>query len=236
MRISLLFSLVLVCCFGPVFAQGPVLPMKDQRVAVYFSKKHFSYNQYFYHDVAQFIKTDAGRDVTIEDSKLQAIIALGALFSDQLAEPTEAKATFFLNGRPDLAREFIRNYQADAKTLSPLPKVAKEVDRILVVNPLELVMKRVPAVLTRSNRLVTTHDLVKTGRVRLDLLDPASGKLVSSTTVCVNDRETFIPNEMFRFYPEESRMGEFLGKLFALAVTNLNLGESGNCPAPATAE
>jgi len=228
--VSLLLLAFLIPSVVP--AQGPVLPLKDKTVAVYFSKKHFSFNQYFYHDVAQFIKTDAGDDVLIEDSKLQAIIALGALFSDQLAEPTEAKEVFFLNGRPELAREFIRNYAAAERRLSPLPTVSKEVDYILVVNPVNLVMERVPAVLTRSNRLVTTHDLVKTGQLRLDLFDPMSGDRVSTTRVCVNDRETFIPNEMFTFYPEESRMGEFLGKVFSLAVTNLNLGEVGNCPLP----
>ena len=230
---SALLVLLFAMGFAGLKAQGgPVLPLKGKTAAVYFSKKHFSYNRYFYHDLSQFIKTHAGEKTQIQDAKLQSIIAFGGLFSEQLAEAASADSVFFLNAYPDLARTFIRSYKADDRTLSALGNAMPGVDFIIVVNPLNLVMKKVPAVLAKSNRLETTYDMVKTGRISLDLIDPRSGSIVGSYTVCLDEHKTRIPQNLFTFYPEESRMGAFLGELFSTLVHYMNLGEPGNCPEP----
>lgn len=231
-RLTLLAMLLIAGFAGTKAQGGPVLPLKGKTAAVYFSKKHFTYNRYFYHDLSQFIKTHAGEGTQIQDAKLQSIIAFGGLFSEQLAEATAADSVFFLNAYPDLARKFIRSYNADERTLSALGNAMPGVDFILVVNPLSLVMKKVPAVLAKSNRLETTYDMVKTGRMSLDIIDPRSGNIVGSYSVCLDEHKTRIPQDLFSFYPEQSRMGAFLGELFSTLVHNMNLGESGNCPEP----
>lgn len=227
------FLILLFSTFGLKAQGGPVLPLKGKTVAIYFSKKHFNYNRYFYHDLSQFIKTYAGEKTQVQDAKLQSIIAFGSLFSEQLSEATYADSAFFLNAYPDLARKFIRSYDADARSLAGLGATAMPgVDYILVINPMSLVMKKVPAVLARSNKLHTTYDFVKTGRLSMDILDPSTGRMAGSYTVCVNEHKTRIPQDLFSFYPEQSRMGDFLGKLFSTLVHNVNLGEAGNCPEP----
>mgnify|MGYP001796245025 CR=1 FL=1 len=181
-----LLLLVLGLSLGMMgMAQGPVLPLRGKTVAVYLSKRNFEHNRLFYHEIAQFLFCDYGEERVIEDIKLEVSIAIGRLFSEQLAEHTEAKSAFFLNGRPELAREFMANYNPDAHTLRAMGNAARDVDYVLVVNPMILSMERNPVVLTRSNRLVTQYDLIRKGRVRLELLDPRSGELVSQTNVCV---------------------------------------------------
>lgn len=234
---ALLLALCLAFLLGPGLSPasaqgGSVLPLKGKTAAVYFSKKQFSYNQYFYHDLSQFIKVQAGDKILVQDAKLQSIIAFGSLFAEQLGEASGADSVFFLNAFPDLARKFIRAYDSDERTLQSLGDGMPGVDFILVINPMSLVMRKVPAVLTRSNRLETVYDYVKTGKVEMDMLDPATGRLAGRYAVCVNETTTRIPERLFSFYADESRMGDFLGKLFSTLVHYMNLGEPGNCDAP----
>ncbi|MBL0020782.1 MAG: hypothetical protein IPP17_31210 [Bacteroidetes bacterium] len=80
----------------PIHAQaGEVFPLKGKRVAVYFSKKHFTFDDNYRIPLSQFIKSDQGENAEIEDIKLQTLVALGTLFAQQLKKPSAADSTYF---------------------------------------------------------------------------------------------------------------------------------------------
>ncbi len=101
-------------------------PLRGKRVAVYFSKKHFSFDDNYRIPLSQFIKSDQGENAEIEDIKLQTLVALGTLFAQQLKKPAEADSTYFLNEFPEMASKFIGSYGSDDHTLEPLGELFVE--------------------------------------------------------------------------------------------------------------
>lgn len=226
MRIILLLCLWM----GGIFASGfATSPLEGKVVAVYVSKKQFSYDENYNHLLSQFIKQDQGEETIVEDIKLESLVAMGRLFSEQLASATGADSCFFLNGNPELARSFIQKYTSEASQLAPLGGAFSGIDYVLVVNPLELTSYKASSVFTRSNRLVTVRDLVKTGRINLDLFDPSTGKLTASHQACMDERKTKVPEKYFSFYNSRSKTGKFISQLFSLVVYQMNAGLPGNC-------
>jgi hypothetical protein len=216
-----------------IFAQADsLLPLKNKTVAVYFSKKQFSFDNSFRIPLSQFILSDKGDDEDIEDIKTQTLISLGTLFSRQLQPAAEADSVYFLNEYPDRARAFISNYDSEERILNPPGEAFAGTDYILVVNPFVLSSYTTSAVYTRSNQLITAKVIVKTGRVRLDFYDPATGSLRFFTEACLDERNTPVPKVLFEFHMRSSRTGSFLGRLFSLAVFHLNYGLESNCDSP----
>jgi hypothetical protein len=207
-------------------------PLRDKTVAVYFSKKQFTFDDTYRIPLAQFIKSDEGENADIEDIKLQTLVALGTLFSMQLQGPADADSVYFLNEAPDLAMEFIKHYSSDDGTLEPLGKAFARTDYILVLNPITLTSYKTSSVYSRSNRIVTEQIVVKMAHVALSLFDPKTGQNVQTYVCCIDDRKTKVGKPFFEFHMQSSRTGQFLAKFFSLAVTQMNEGIADNCPAP----
>lgn len=215
------------------FAQADsLMPLKDKTVAVYFSKKQFSFDASFRIPLSQFILSDKGEEEDIEDIKTQTLISLGTLFSQQLKPATEADSVYFLNEYPDRARAFISNYNSEERSLSPPGDAMTGTDYILVINPFVLGSYKTSVVYTRSNRLITQKVIVKTGRVRLDLYDSQTGRLVNYTEACLDEQKTPVPKILFEFHMKSSRTGNFLSRLFSLATFHMNYGLESNCQTP----
>ena len=204
-------------------------PLKGKTVAVYFSKKQFTFDDNYRIPLSQFIRSDQGSKAEIEDLKLQTLISLGTLFSAQLGKASGADSVYFLNEFPEKARAFIKNYSSETHQLEAIPSDFPKTDFILVVNPLMLGSYKTSAVFTRSNRIVTEQVVVKTARMRMELYDPRRGLLQHIHKACMDERKTSVPERLFEFHMQHSRTGDFLGKLFSLAVLHMNQGVDGNC-------
>jgi hypothetical protein len=204
-------------------------PLRGKRVAVYFSKKHFSFDDNYRIPLSQFIKSDEGGDTEIDNIKLQTLVALGTLFSNQLKVPTEADSVYFLNEFPDLASAFMEHYSSDDHTLAASGKAFAGTDYILVVSPFILGSYKTASVYSHSNRIITEQVVIKTARVRIELFAPQSGERMHVYESCIDDRKTPFKNICFEFHMQSSRTGAFLAKLFSHAVQNMNAGISDSC-------
>lgn len=227
-----IFTLLLLALAMPSLApaQGATFPLQGKTVGVYFTRKYFNFDDTYRIPLSQFIMSDQGAEIDIEDLKSQTLISLGSLFSDQLDSATQADSVYFLNESPELAREFLNGYDADAHQLAPMEGAFKGTDLILVVNPLVLGSYKSSSVYSRSNRIVTEMVIVRTARVRLEVFDPHTGLMLYKAEACMDERYTSIPEALFEFHMKNSQTGKFLGRLFSLAVTHLNLGIENNCP------
>jgi hypothetical protein len=214
--------------FGQQDAQT-AFPLRGKRVAVYFSKKHFSFDDNYRIPLSQFIKSDEGDDAEIENIKLQTLVALGTLVSQQLKQPTQADSVYFLNEFPEKASAFMAHYISDDHSLSPTGTAFAGTDYILVVNPFILGSYKTSSVYTRSNRIITEQVVVKTARIRIELFDPQSGQRMHVYESCIDDRKTAVKDIFFEFHMQSSRTGRFLAKLFSMAVQNMNAGIASNC-------
>ncbi|MBP8073761.1 MAG: hypothetical protein KAY96_03300 [Bacteroidia bacterium] len=233
MRILIVLSLVWALVLGPwtpIYAQaGEAFPLKGKRVAVYFSKKHFTFDDNYRIPLSQFIKSDQGENAEIEDIKLQTLVALGTLFAQQLKKPSAADSTYFLNEFPELASSFIGAYNSDDHSLEPLGDIFSGTDYIMVLNPFILGSYKTSSVYSRSNRIITEQVVVKTARIRMELFDARTGARRFVFESCIDDRKTAVKDIAFEFHMQSSRTGRFLAKLFTLAVQNMNQGVQNNC-------
>ncbi len=231
LQIFVLSWVLAIGCCGSLSAQDvpSPLPLKGKRVAVYFSKKHFSFDDNYRIPLSQFIKSDEGESAEIENIKLQTLVALGTLFSQQLAGPTQADSAYFLNEFPQLAQAFIEQYSADDHSLSAIGSAFAGTDYILVVNPFILGSYKTSSVYSRSNRIITEQVVIKTARLRIELFEPSSGQRTHVFETCIDDRKTPVKDIFFEFHMQSSRTGRFLAKLFSLAIQNMNAGVQNNC-------
>lgn len=216
---------------GLAMAQSPApeYPLRAKRVAVYFSKKYFSFDDNYRIPLAQFIKSDAGADAPVEDIKVQTLVALGSLYAQQLKQPSLADSVYFLNEHPELAARFMDSYDADDHSLAPLGGAMDGTDYILVVSPLVLGSYKTASVYSRSNRIITEQIVVKTARMRIELFEPRGGTRVQVYETCIDERKTPVKDIYFEFHMEFSKTGQFLARLFSLSLHNMNVGKGSSC-------
>lgn len=231
-KYGLVILLISILSSGALHAQTSD-PLEGKTIAVYFSKKAFHFDRPYHHFLSQFIGKAEGEDILIDDLKTQALVAIGQRFSNQLAGASSADSAFFLNEQPEMARAFIEGYSTMDHEMDPLGKSLNGVDLVLVVNPFQLLSKRIPVVLTRSNRLVTTYDWIKHAKLSMELWDPAAGRLVQNTESCVSNRKKGLPELVFDFQGKDSETGRFLELLFTESVQRIATDEANNCPPPA---
>jgi hypothetical protein len=229
MPFSLRFLLLLACWglgySGALRAQGDAaFPLRGKTVAVYLSRKGFQFDDHYRIPLSQFVLADQGREMDIEDLKSQTLISLGALFSAQLAQATQAKAVYFLNAAPDSARVFMEHFDADSNRLSGMGKALGATDYILVVNPLVLNSYKTSSVYSQSNRIVTRQVYKKAARVRLAVFEPGTGLCARVSETSVDERAMPKTAPLFEFHMKNSQTGHFLSRLFSVAVTALNEG------------
>lgn len=215
--------------FSAANAQSQQLPLKGKRVAVYFSSRQFDFDDSYRIPLSQFIKSDEGEKAEIEDIKRQTLIALGRLFSEQLKSPSQADSVYFLNENPAMGKAFMDHYDSDERTLEPIGASFAETDLILIVNPLNLTSYKTSSVYSRSNRIITDQITVKTARMSLEVFSPATGQRLTVAETCMDERKTQVTGNSFDLHMKSSKTGQFLGKLFTLAVQNLNEGKASNC-------
>lgn len=227
---SILCAALLVAgLFSVANAQSLQLPLKGKRVAVYFSSRQFDFDDSYRIPLSQFIKSDEGHTAEIEDIKRQTLIALGRLFSEQLKAPTQADSVYFLNENPAMGKAFMEQYDSDEGILEPLGPAFAGTDLILIVNPLNLASYKTSSVYSRSNQIITDQITVKTARMSLDVFSPATGQRITLAETCMDERKTKVTANYFDLHMKSSKTGQFLGRLFTLAVQNLNEGKASNC-------
>jgi hypothetical protein len=230
LRALLLLALITLGMASVLSAQNDSpFPLSGKTVAVYFSRKGFNFDDHYRIPLSQFVLADQGREIDIEDLKSQTLVSLGALFSAQLAQATQAKQVYFLNASPDSARSFMEAYDVDSNRLTAMGAALGETDYILVVNPLLLGSYKTSSVYSRSNRIITQQVFKKTARARMELFDPRDGSRMRVTETCVDERAMPKTDLLFEFHMKNSQTGNFLARLFSVAVTHLNEGSAGNC-------
>lgn len=225
-----LFILLLFFVSGLLSAQAQPKPqlLRGKRVAVYLTKKQFNYDDTYLLDLSQFILTHRGEDAVVDNVKLEALIALGELIPNQLEDSLGADSAYFLNEKPELAREFLEHYDMAMGSLTPLGKGFADTDLILVVSPLVLGHYTVSEVYVRSNRIINEPKRVRTGRLALHFYRPGDGRLVSEFNTCV-DMKKENPPQKFDFHNKKSSTGAFLAHLFSKAFDQVEKGQKEGC-------
>lgn len=223
------------CLFLVLFSQAATaqmeapFPLRGKTVAVYFSKKNFTYDDNYLIPLSQFVKAENEVAPTITDLKLQSLVALGNLFSAQLKSALHADSVFFLNENPLLAEKFLSEYKADQHYCGSLDTALSPADYIIVVNPLTLGSFKTSEVYSVSNRIITEQVIKKSGRLRLDVIEPVSGLMVGIYEACWSEQDAPPATIPFSFQSASSPTGKFLSHLFSIAVNNLNEGKKSNC-------
>lgn len=202
---------------------------KGKTVAVYFSKKYFTFPEDYRFMVPAFILSDQGKDTPLEDLRQQTLISLGRMFAEQLASVTGADSAWFLNEDPAKASQFMQRYDADSSTLEPMPARLPGADLILVINPLTLGGYKRNIVYVRSDRVITEKEYEKTAKARFILFDPASGRPVASTHICFDSFNDKVDQPRFDFRSASSPLGKFLSQLFTLGILQLQGGIPTTC-------
>ena len=145
----------------PCVAQ-PLDDLSGKKLAVYFTRKHFDFDEHYRIPLSQFVMADKGKEISIEDLKSQTLISLGSLFSSQLQSIIGADTVYFMNAQPSMAKAFMASYDLDSHRMAPIPQLAPGADYVLVINPMVLGSYKTSTVFSRSNRLVTEQLNVKT--------------------------------------------------------------------------
>lgn len=222
-------TFILVLMVLPVKTWCQQRPLEGATVAVYFSKKQFTYDDNYLVALSQFVKADQDLAAETEDLKLRALISMGRLFCGQLAAATGADSVYFLNENPELGSLFLKKYQPENHYLPPLGTAMGKTDYVLVVNPLALGSVKVTQVYSQSNRILTEQVIKKTGRLRLEWFDPESGLRRGVSTACWDEQQPWPATCDFDFHSGTSQTGRFLAVLFHLGVHNLNEGVESSC-------
>lgn len=231
MRKTLSLILLSFILTGTISAQMPDL--KGKKVAIYFSKKQFTFDGACLLPLAQFLSASGKPNATSEDIKLHTLIQLGRQMPSQLKFVIGADSVFFLNANPKAAKDFISNYNdAYGEMNGPLGKEFKRVDYVFVINPMQLGAYKTSSVYAYSNRIITEQQDIFTSRINLDIIDTQTGKVVHSKESCFDERETNLPEDNINLHSKTSRMGKFMGHSFSYLFYNLVNDRISRCPEP----
>ena len=215
-----------------VRAQEPEdFSMKGKSVGVYFTRKHFSYDDSYLIPLSQFIKSDQGVSTTVEDIEMQALVSIGRLFVEQADSFLDADSIFFLNENPVYAKIFMNHYNSNDHFLRRTDSL-RGADLIAVVNPFVLGSTKSTTVYTQSNKIITEPVNVKNGRIRVEFFEPATGYLVGVFEACLDEGNLPRTKVFFNFRNNESPTGRFIAGLFSVLVTNINEKRKSNCVIP----
>ena len=225
-RLILLLFLVNGLLYGQSQAKTEFL--KGKQVAVYLSKKQFSYDDTYLLDLSQFILSHRGEDAVVDNIKLEALIALGELIPMQLEDSLGVDSAYFMNEKPDLTQEFLDHYDMAMSSLSPLSNGFEDTDLILVISPLVFGHYTKSEVYVRSNRIINEPKRVRTGRLTLNFYRPEDGKLVSTINTCIDmSKQNSILK--FNFHNKKSPTGNFIARLFSKAFDQIEKGQKEGC-------
>ncbi len=222
--------IVFLAILLPFFIKGQEVQFEGKTIAVYFSKKNFTFHDEWRQPLMQFVKAADGEDVDIEDLKRQTIVLLGSLFSSQLAAGIDADSAFFVNENPEMAVGFIAAYDAGSRSVGKPLALLKAADYVLVINPLDLGTYETNSVYVRSNRIINDRNLIRLAEMGFDLFETASGRKIHAADFCYDEKKSTGPDEvLFDFTKAESPSAGFLANLFSLAVENLMTGKEVVC-------
>jgi hypothetical protein len=213
----------------PAQSPQPQTPFAGKTIAVFFSLKHFSFSDHYLLPLSQFIKTEEGKEATVEDIRQQTLIILAEQFCQQAAAVLGADSVYFLSAQPELAQAFMQQYEPSEATLSPLGQAFAGTDFIWVIDPLTLGGYQTSSVYTRSNRIITEKVVVKTARVESYWFNPATGALTQQYISCFDERKNRVAAPYFQFNNQESPVGFFFASLFSRVADQVTGKGEGNC-------
>lgn len=231
MHKTLLFSLILFIG-GAQFLQAQTNPrpqvLRGKQVALYLTKKQFSYDDSYNFDLSQFIIRHRGEDAVVDNIKLESLIALGEILPPQMEDSLGADSAFFLNEKPEMARAFLEQYDIAMGHLGPLGPLFDDTDIVMVITPIVLGNYTATEVYVRSNRIINEPRRIRTARMGISFYRPSDGSLISEFNTCL-DLKKEKPALRFDFYNKTSKMGMFLARLFSKAFDQIEAGEKEGC-------
>lgn len=215
--------------FAGISAQTANFSLKGKTVAVYLSKKQFSFDDSYLLELSQFIKAHRGMDEQVDDVKVETLVCLGELLKEQLVDSLGAQEAWFLNERAEAAQAFIDAYDMARGRVSPVRHPDLDgTDLVMVVNPMILGNYSISEVYVRSNRIINEPKRVRTARIGLKFFNPASGKLVYQVETCFDQRNDKVPLRV-DLHNATSNPGKFMARLFSKAIVDLESGVSSGC-------
>lgn len=184
-------------------------------MAVFFSRKHFTFSDHYLLPLSQFIRSGEDKQADVEDIRQQTLIQLAEDFCSQAPRQLGADSVYFLNAFPALAQNFVSHYSSDARSLAAMGEAFQGTDLILVVNPLTLGGYQTSSVYARSNRIITEKVMVKTAHIEIYLYDPRTGNVLQTYSQCFDERKDKVAQPVYDFHNGESPMGLFFAGLFS---------------------
>lgn len=153
--------------------------LEGQEVAVYFSKKNFSYSAGYHKLLAHYIQQQDSLNLRAEELKLAASIRLGNDFVQFLNARAGTDSAYFVNARPELGEAFIRSYDGNRLYFSGLRRyMPQSTGLILIIDPLTFRSESRQQVASFSNKIFTFNRITRTGQLTLKLFDAQSGDLL----------------------------------------------------------
>ena len=197
----------------PTGAYAQLDLLKGKKVAVYFSKRQFSFDEEFNTALSQLLIKKNGPGYIIKDLKLETLVLMGERSTSSLATIAEVDSSWFLNGDPEAAKMFINAFNADAQTLSPLSGPFAGTDYVLVVSGVTLGHYKTSSVFVKSNRILTESIQHSSGRVNVQLFYAKNGMLVFSGESCLDEKDIDSREAGVDLFCEISPAGRFLSAL-----------------------
>lgn len=228
----LLILLGLICSGASLRAAEPSSegqPLRGSVVGIYLSAKAFTFDDNYQMLLTQFVSQADPDTLGPDQLKPRTLVALGKLFSAQLAEAVGADSVYFLNENPEAAQAFLDAYAPEEHKLRPPGAAMGETDYVMVINPFVLGSYKTTQMYSHSNRILTEQVIRRTARLRFEVWDVVQGQQRFVSEVCLDENEKVRPEVTFDFMNKESPTGAFLARVFGLGMEQLNHGTSSNC-------
>lgn len=228
----LLILISLICCGAPLRAADPPVeeyPLRGSVIGVYLSAKAFTFDDNYNLLLTQFVSQADPDTVGPDQLKPRTLVALGKLFSAQLAEAVGADSVYFLNENPVAAQAFLNAYAPEEHKLRPPGAAMGETDYVMVINPFVLGSYKTTQMYSHSNRILTEQVIRRTARLRFEVWDVTDGQQRFVSEVCLDENQKANPEVRFDFMNSDSPTGAFLARVFGLGMEQLNHGVTGNC-------
>jgi hypothetical protein len=224
----LTFTLLFAFFMAPSAVKLKGQPAPGKTLAVYISGSQFSYSEDYYLPIAQFLKLGEDRSWG-ESEKAELLIRVGERLCDELQQSGKWDSVFFLNGEPRLAKAFLDNWEAGRQKLGSqvLPETAAS--EILVIEGIELSVRASNSVFIRSNRIISEKKRFFIGEMHFSMYDVQSGTLGIRTRTCMEEKYNGDVPLILDLFATESRLGNYLSRLFSRFWLQLTEGASGNC-------
>jgi|GEM_PF-3489227 len=221
-------ALFVLCIVYPFVSFSQYNPFKGKKVGVYISSKQFLFDPTYYMDIAQFLKVEIDRSQG-ENVKKELLVRMGELFSQELQRVSQADTCYFINGDPDKGRTFIKAFNAEYNSLTPLGASFADTDYVLILNEFSLENRFSNSLYIYSNKMFNKKVRVRVGELLITTFDVKGNFPIFQKESCLDEHQKEKPELSMDFLQKDSALGNFLSLLFSQFWMQVQTGEDSSC-------